>query len=303
MRVLLTGASGYLGLHLLGGLLDAGHHVTALVRDPHRLGPLASHPHTIPARADLTDHARVAEIVAAGHDACVHAALIWGEPGEELGLPDTIAAARLFEAAGQAGVGCCVLISSTAVHRPFTPLMSEADPLTTADLYGATKAAAELFLWAACATHAMRGVALRAGPIVGPPAHPGGAHRSDRRLRAMVEAAAHHAPLHALTHDGRQLVAAADVTRATLAALHTPDASGPYLCADHRVTCWADIAALILDTTPSTSALHLATAPDAQPAPRFDTSRIEALLGGPLDSHRALIAHIEHLYLAASITS
>ena len=36
MRILLTGATGYIGLRLLPSLLEAGHHVTVLVRDRRR---------------------------------------------------------------------------------------------------------------------------------------------------------------------------------------------------------------------------------------------------------------------------
>jgi uncharacterized protein YbjT (DUF2867 family) len=40
VRVAVTGATGFLGLHLVAALVEAGHHVTALVRDPKRLGAL-----------------------------------------------------------------------------------------------------------------------------------------------------------------------------------------------------------------------------------------------------------------------
>ena len=36
MHLLLTGANGYIGLRLLPGLLEAGHQVTAIVRDRRR---------------------------------------------------------------------------------------------------------------------------------------------------------------------------------------------------------------------------------------------------------------------------
>lgn len=111
-----------------------------------------------------------------------------------LGLPlldllDARAAARLFDAAGEAGVRRTVLLSSTSVYRPFSAEMDEGDALVPTDAYGATKAAAELFLRSACASHGMREGVLRPGPIVGPPAHPAGAFRSDRHIAAMVAAA------------------------------------------------------------------------------------------------------------------
>ena len=37
MKILLTGANGYIGMRLLPKLLDAGHEVICAVRDPKRL--------------------------------------------------------------------------------------------------------------------------------------------------------------------------------------------------------------------------------------------------------------------------
>ena len=37
MRLLVTGATGYIGGRLVPRLLEAGHSVCCLVRDPHRL--------------------------------------------------------------------------------------------------------------------------------------------------------------------------------------------------------------------------------------------------------------------------
>ena len=37
MHVLVTGATGFVGSHAVEALLDAGHRVTAMVRDPVRL--------------------------------------------------------------------------------------------------------------------------------------------------------------------------------------------------------------------------------------------------------------------------
>jgi len=44
MRILLTGASGFIGQHLLHALLAEGHDVVCAVRHPARQGALPDHP-------------------------------------------------------------------------------------------------------------------------------------------------------------------------------------------------------------------------------------------------------------------
>ena len=294
MRTLLTGASGYLGLHVLAALLADRQEVTALVRAPERLGPFANHPRVRVHRVDLEDEARVAAALA-GHDACVHAALLWGPPRAEFELRDTVVAAKLFDAAGSAGVPRCVLVSSAAVHRPFTAMMTEDEALVTADAYGATKAAGELFLRAACATYGMEGVVVRPGPIVGPPAFPEGAHRSDRRIEAMVAAACDGHPIRVVRGDGRQLSDVATVARA-LALLTTVKAPHPtYLCLDRARTLWEHVAHAVIEASGSGSEVVLEEPDPSADAPRFETHRIEALLGAPPEARHALHEHILHL--------
>lgn len=278
MRVLLTGAAGYLGQHVLRELLARGHEVTAAARDPARLVP---HARVRPCRLDLEDAAAVARI-APGHDALVHAALVWGPEGRE--PLDTEAAARLFAAAGD--VARAVYVSSVAVHRPFAAVMSEEDALVPVEPYAVAKAAGEAALRA---SFGPRGVAIRPGPIVGPPAVPGGALRTDRRLLAMVEAAREGRPIE-VPGDARQWSAADAVARA-VAALLTAVAPHPvYVCVDRAAIPWARIAEWVIAATGSRSALRIA-APTG-PAPRFRTERVEALLGGPTSAEEALRSHL-----------
>lgn len=285
MRVFVTGASGYLGLHVVTHLVDAGHTVTALVRDPARLGPLAANPAVTARVTDLRDRG----LDLTGHDACVHLALIWGAPEDDLELHDVTASARLFDAAGRAGIGRAIYTSSTAVHRPFVGVMREADPLTPTDLYGAVKAAGEGLLWSACATYGMAGTVLRVGPVVGPPAFEGGAFRSNRRIARLVEDALAGRPL---VVDGidRQFVAADDVARVIDAALGAP--GGTLLCLDAAVTRWAEIAWQIVSMTGSQGALRIDEAPGQA---MFATDRLAEVLGMRLDSRAAMNGHIAHL--------
>ncbi len=293
-NVLLTGASGYVGGHVLGELLHRGHSVTALVREPERLGPFLHDPRVRVVQADLEEEARVSAALP-GHDALVHAALIWGAEGTDLELRDTVAAARLFDAAGRAGLSRVVLISSAAVHRPFSALMSEEDALSPADLYGATTAAGELFLRAAAANYGFSGVVLRPGPVVGPPAFAGGAFRSDARISAMVQRAREGRPIEVTRGEGRQLLAAPAVAQAVCALITEERPFPTYLAMDPEITTWEQVARLVIDATGSPSELVLLDSDPHAPDQRFCVDRLERLLGAPLASREALQHHIAHL--------
>jgi nucleoside-diphosphate-sugar epimerase len=74
MKVLVIGATGYLGSTLCASLTDRGHEVTALVRSPRTL------PHGIDQRVgDLADVDSVRAAAAAGVDAVVQAAVPLGD--------------------------------------------------------------------------------------------------------------------------------------------------------------------------------------------------------------------------------
>ncbi len=294
MRVLLTGAGGYIGLHIARELLAGGHELTAIVRSASALGPLEHAPGVRVVVADLEHSGQTAAAVN-GHDVCVHAALVWGEPGTELDLRDTVVAAKLFDAAGRAGVARCIYVSSVAVHRPFTSEMSERDPIRTSDFYGATKAAGELFLHAACAEHGMTGIVLRPGPVVGLPAFPGAAFRTDRRLAEIVAAAVDARPIEVADGDGRQWSDVATVAAVTGLLVRIPSPQPTYVCVGRDVLTAEQLARTAVACLGSASEVRVRPRESAEPPPRFRTERVDALLGAPSDVQDALIAHIRHL--------
>ncbi|MBW8897050.1 MAG: SDR family oxidoreductase [Massilia sp.] len=55
MRILLTGASGFIGQHLLHALLAEGHDVVCAVRHPERRGALPDHPRLTTIQADFAN--------------------------------------------------------------------------------------------------------------------------------------------------------------------------------------------------------------------------------------------------------
>jgi UDP-glucose 4-epimerase len=248
-----------------------------------------------PRAADINDDQRTLVTLMAGHDVCVHAALIWGDPGSELELRDTAVAAKLFDAAGTAGVTRCIYLSSVAVHRPFHGVMDEDTGLNSTDSYGATKAAGEVFLRAACATHHMSGVVVRPGPVVGPPAFAAGAFRSPNRIADMVVAASTGQTIDAGCGEGRQF---SDVSMvATVVRLLTRRANPypSYICVDRNVTTWERVARLVVRSMNSTSPVHTLPTDTEEPIARFRTERCEELYGAPASAEPALSAHIRHL--------
>ncbi len=132
MRVLVTGATGFVGSHAAKALQDAGHTVRALVRTPAKL-------ETVTARVgvdlaaletvegDIADPAAVTAAVD-GCDAVVHAAAVVGtDPSSEAEIEASNFAGALNVLGAAADSGCdpIVHVSSAAALFPFT-----SDPVT-----------------------------------------------------------------------------------------------------------------------------------------------------------------------------
>jgi len=69
MKIVITGASGFVGSAILTEVLDRGHEVTAIVRDPEKIKP---HPRLHPQKGDIYNSDEMARLVA-GHDAVISA--------------------------------------------------------------------------------------------------------------------------------------------------------------------------------------------------------------------------------------
>ena len=101
MRVALTGATGFIGSHILAELQGHGHEVTALVRDDAQAGTVAERGAT-PAVADLYDRPTVLSLLSDA-DAAIHTA----SPGDET-------SAKLDAAMADAGIE-----AFTGTDRPY----------------------------------------------------------------------------------------------------------------------------------------------------------------------------------------
>jgi uncharacterized protein YbjT (DUF2867 family) len=113
--ILVTGATGVVGRALLPGLLDAGHSVRALVRDPRRLG--ATRVHVQLALVDLADPHGLRHALR-GTDTVIHlAAAIRDQPPRRVEEINGLGTLRLLQAAEAAGVERFVFFSALGATR------------------------------------------------------------------------------------------------------------------------------------------------------------------------------------------
>jgi UDP-glucose 4-epimerase len=113
MKIVITGATGFIGSYVAVRLARAGHTVVATGRNPRKVPALGDVPGITLARLELHDPASWAPALA-GADVLVHVALGWGEGGLLMLQADTAASVGLFEAAHAAGVRRIIYTSSTA---------------------------------------------------------------------------------------------------------------------------------------------------------------------------------------------
>jgi UDP-glucose 4-epimerase len=223
MRVLVTGAAGFLGRVLVDRLLDAGHDVQALVRRPPAAGAVAGAADVVV--GDVTERS-VAGAAVAGVDAVCHLAArtdVRGSFADPVGhfavnVGGTVALLSaldgrpvpflLTSTAAVYGVADRYPVDEDAALRPTSP-------------YAASKAAAEALVGHAATAGAIGGVVLRCANVAGSWRGTGDPDRT-RLLPAVAEVAAGRRAALTVNGDGaarRDYVHVADVADAAVLAL------------------------------------------------------------------------------------
>lgn len=155
MKLLLTGATGFLGSHAAGALLRRGHEVRALVRTPAKLPPILENlgidPATVDvAPGDMTDEAAVKQALD-GVDGVVHTAAavqLGHEPGSTATDANVAGVQQVIGQAVALGLDPIVHASSLAAYIPSEePAITASSPLAEpVTAYGRSKHASELLV-------------------------------------------------------------------------------------------------------------------------------------------------------------
>jgi nucleoside-diphosphate-sugar epimerase len=227
MRVLLTGANGFIGAWTLRRLVDAGAQVQALDRDAP--GPLVQRllgdalDRIAWARADVCE-AEPVDAACAGCEAIVHLAGVLTPACRDDpvrgALVNVVGTVNVFEAARRHGVGRVVYASSAAVYGP--DHAAHPEPVTH---YGAFKLACEGCARSHWLEHRIASVGLRPFVVYGPGRESG----ASAGISLACRAAAQGQPF-VIGFTGRAgMVFVDDVSATILAALRVPLAGAPVI--------------------------------------------------------------------------
>lgn len=239
-RILVTGASGFIGRHLVAALARAGYQVRAAARQPVVFdGPDVE-------GLVMGDMSRpiAAEYLVRGCDAVIHAA---GMAHARPGIPDAVytainvdATRQIAKAARAARVKHVVLMSSVRAQAGATAsgILTEDTAPTPTDAYGRSKLAAESAALDALAGSSTRATVLRPVLVYGP-----GVKGNMAELMRLAERAVP-LPFASLTAR-RSLVGIDNLVGAILHLLSAPDPDGVFLVADDGAVTLADIVAAL----------------------------------------------------------
>lgn len=178
LRILLTGATGFLGSHVARYLLACNCHVAALVRSPAnswRIADILPDFHVI--SGNLADLSNVAdEINAFAPEVTIH--LAWYGVGNRYrNNPQQVtnlhASLNLLEVVRAAGCHSWVGLGSQAEYGICNQAVSEELPTNPVTMYGVTKLCSCLLTQQLCDLHGMRFVWLRLFSAYGPADSPG----------------------------------------------------------------------------------------------------------------------------------
>jgi nucleoside-diphosphate-sugar epimerase len=165
MKILVVGASGFVGRALTARLLDAAHEVEVWDRAPH-----AGAPGLVCRSVDLLGTGGLPDPVGAPWDAAIHLAA-YSVPGmawtQDLIMANLRMTARVFDHLAAKAPGCRAIFASSAfVYAPSSRPIRETDPVGSAHPYALSKHLGEV--WARSLRASLKVSIVRPFNLIGP---------------------------------------------------------------------------------------------------------------------------------------
>jgi nucleoside-diphosphate-sugar epimerase len=234
VTVVVTGATGFIGLHVVKDLAEAGRSVLALDKNPpdrlaeRFLGGVRERVRFL--QVDLTVPATLEAAAREPAAAIVHAAVVTSTPEIEARDPDRVVAVnvlgtvRMLGVAARVGTRRFVYISSSGVYGETDPAqsLSEAAPVRLGSLYTMTKYASEQLVAEANGPR-LAAATLRIAAPYGPTERPTGARTVMSVIYALAHAAVERRTVRLRGADrARDWTYAADIARAGRLLIDAP---------------------------------------------------------------------------------
>ncbi|WP_274653238.1 NAD-dependent epimerase/dehydratase family protein [Paenibacillus humicola] len=295
MNVFVTGGTGFIGSYVVKELLDHGHTLTLLARNPDKVPGFVGHERIRFVAGGMDDADAIAEGLK-NQDACVHVALSWlGGTAMENMMHETVPSVRLFQAAADAGVRKIIYTSSiasfgTAPHHD----MGYIKPST---YYSATKAASEAYLMSIAHEYRIQANIVRPGYTFGNPCVEGGPLYPDQKLVNMVRSARAGESMTFVKNDGTQFIWAGDLVKVYTELLHSDSLNRNYYTAvSTEFRTWAQIAQMAVDLLGSKSQIVLKDKGRPDPGDRpIDVSEIQNTFGFAFKADEYMKDHLRYL--------
>lgn len=262
MKVFVTGGTGNIGQNITLELLKRGHEVVLYTRTPDRIPAYQEMEHVTVVQGNILEHDKMAEGMK-GCDAVVHIALGWGNTPVEMLTNDTMVTCFLMEKAEELGMKMMIYTSSTAAYGPLRDGMGEDTYLIPGDLYGATKASAEKFLFGFNQFYGGQGKygtpvklkrnIIRPGYTFSNPRVEGGASESDTRFLNICTSILKGEDLEFNDNDGTQFLSGAQIAVLYADLLESDLNKEVFAALGTKFVSWAEIAQMAKDLVPESA--------------------------------------------------
>jgi UDP-glucose 4-epimerase len=251
MNILITGASGFIGSHLVNHLSHAGHTITAFCRTPEKIASLRHH--RVEVVQGLIEDFTLVKRLVASQDAVIHCALGWGDTAVDMIQRDTLPAINLFEQAISANVKKIIATSSCVAVGEYRSLMTEDSVCRPLDFYSAAKSAMEGYLLALSRPTSTDCNILRPIYTFGNPVAHGCATQPDRRFWNIAALAREGEPINLVKNDGTQFIWVGDLVKLYEYFLNAPVTRKIITAASDLQYSWQFIASQIISHLGSSS--------------------------------------------------
>ncbi|MCE5343825.1 MAG: NAD(P)-dependent oxidoreductase [Eubacteriales bacterium] len=302
MKVFLTGGTGNIGQYVTRALLENGHSVKLLTRTPERIPAYLTMPGVTPIKGDILQLDVLQEALQ-GCDAVVHIALGWGNTPVEMLDHDTRVTAFLAQAAEEAGVANFIYTSSTAAMGSLRDGMDETALLIPGDLYGSTKASAEMYLLGFRQYYRGQGLygdkvklrrnIIRPGYTFSNPAVEGGSSQSDTRFKEMTDAIVRNRDITVSKRDGTQFLSARQIAKLYVRLMESDLNEEIFLGLGEKFVSWYDIAMMALELAPDyKGSVHCIDEAASHPA-LYNVSKMKRIFNLSFAGDEDLRAHVQ----------